>query len=58
MTRYGVGNKHQILGQQPEGSTSSGEPAAPVKKEDGWDLIPAGPELAEVPASPNPQCRR
>ena len=24
-----------------------GEPATPVKKEDGWDLIPAGPDLAE-----------
>ena len=42
-----VNIEHQTLGQQPEESTVPGEPAAPVKKEDGWDLIPAGPELAE-----------
>ena len=35
------------MGNQPEESTAPGEPAAPVKKEDGWDLIPADPEFAE-----------
>ena len=42
-----VNIKHQILGKPAEESTAQVEPASSIKKEDDWDLIPKGPEVAE-----------
>ena len=42
-----VNIEHQILGKPAEESTAPVQPESSIKKEDDWDLIPTGPELAE-----------
>ena len=42
-----VNIEHQILGKQAEEPATAAEPAAPVKKEDEWDLIPTGHDVTE-----------
>ena len=39
--------EHQILGKQAEESAAAAEPAATVKKEDDWGLIPTGHDVTE-----------
>ena len=52
------------MAKPTEESATVAEPAAPVKKEDDWDLIPTGHDVTEEvieisssseSASPNPQ---
>ena len=40
-----VNIERQILGKQAEGAPAPHEKLAPVKQEDGWDLVPPDPDL-------------
>ena len=42
-----VNIEHQTLAKPTEESATVAEPAAPVKKEDDWDLIPSGHDVTE-----------